>query len=383
MYKCVKRTAFLAVWLAVPSLTYAADLFSPPPFIQPEPLAPSSSWTGFYIGGGIGIQKMTSDLDIKSKNKSEAGDYHDCRRPYIGNISGNNQFINFQDDAGAKFNSALDCIANNNKLIDDNPNFKHFKDSNFNFSDDKEVNSDWEAFGTAMIGYDYQISRRLIIGAFANFDFGSTKTKFGQAYTGIPDGTYYTGTKANPNSVYAGQISDELLQDVTVSGDFESDYSFTIGGRLGYLFANQKTLGYILAGYSRTSIDGHLNYGIDGVAGNFNNVHSYDSVPISASQKISEDINGFTIGAGAEHKLNDNWSARLEYRYTWYENIEASFSEFAFSNDSKILPIDGQTTWARSTQTDTTVDIDPSVHSIRAVLSYKFGNKRSYIPPLK
>ncbi|MEM7619847.1 MAG: outer membrane beta-barrel protein [Pseudomonadota bacterium] len=369
-------------------------MFKPsmPIFSEPEVTMPSSSWTGLYVGGGIGIQKMTSDLDIKSKNKSESVSYHNCESgDYGGNITGNDKFINSGNNADEKFNYALNCMKNNEfkvpGLFQGNPSVGHFSDSNFNFSDSQEINSGWEAFGTAMIGYDYQISKRLIIGAFANFDFGSTETKFNQTYTGIPDGTYFTGTQQNPIEFNAGP---DLAQNVTVSGDFENDYSFTIGGRLGYLLANQKTLGYILAGYSRTSLDGSLNYSIDGVAGEFNgNYYSQESVPISASQKISEDINGFTVGAGAEHKLSDKWSARLEYRYTWYENVEASFSETAFGNESIIGPLGANVNGsahdvrARTTQTDTTVDIDPSVHSIRAVLSYKFANKQSYIPPLK
>lgn len=372
------------ILIAVPSLAHASSEIVEQyraVVIKAESHVPSSSWTGFYAGGGGGVQKIISDLDIKSKNKSEAANYHNCDVPDpsfgiqdTGPAEDRRTFINSGYNAGAKYDFARNCINSSTNVVTDNPVFSHFENSNFNFSDSKEVSSDWEAFGTAVIGYDYQVSKRFIVGAFADFDFGSTKTEFSQTYTGIPDGVYYGAN----GSFRAGQ---DLAQDVTISGDFENDYSFTLGGRIGYLLANQKTLGYISAGYSRTSIDGHLNYNISGDAGVFSHdTHDrpYDSVPISASQKISEDINGFTLGAGAEHKLNSNWSARLEYRYTWYENIKAKFSEFAFSDDSSIVnfnTVDGHSVNARTTQTDTTFDIDPNIHSVRAVLSYKFGKR--------
>lgn len=368
--RILSRVAILSVvGVCFSNAALAADLFTP--FPEPEPTR-KSSWTGFFLGGGLGLQKLDTDIDIDSRTSSESADYHKCldangnHVKYDGDLSGKNKFINFGDDAKAKFDFALNCLENHENRILQHDWLKHYE-SEVNFSTNKEVESDWTVFGTVMAGYDYQVSNRVVVGAFVDLDFGSVDVNFDHHHNAIPVGDYW-----GKNGKYAS--NDDFAQDVSISGDLEKDFAFTLGGRIGYLLENEKTLGYVLAGYTRASMDGHIDLDISGTLGDFNNKHSYDYVPIAASQSISDNINGFTIGAGAEHRINNKWSARVEYRYTWFEDIEASFSETRFSNDSEITG-GGKNVWARSTTTQTDVDIDPSLHSIRAVLSYKFHDK--------
>jgi outer membrane immunogenic protein len=66
----------------------------------------------------------------------------------------------------------------------------------------------------------------------------------------------------------------------------------------------------------------------------------------SASFARDDYFNGFTLGAGIETLLGGGWSTKLEYRYSQFEN--------------KGLP-------------GSTLSMSPSLHAVRAGLTYKFG----------
>ncbi len=131
-----------------------------------------------------------------------------------------------------------------------------------------------------------------------------------------------------------------------------------------------------MAGYSSAKVSGSLDMTTTGDpllirGGTGPGRKSNRFVPTSASKNISETLHGLTVGAGAEHKFNSNWSVRLEYRYTWFSSIKEKLSALEYSNDS-LINGGGECTWARSTENDTTVEIDPSLQSVRATLTYKF-----------
>jgi outer membrane immunogenic protein len=112
----------------------------------------------------------------------------------------------------------------------------------------------------------------------------------------------------------------------TISGEFKNAWS--VGGRLGVL-SSPTTLWYGTAGYTQASVD--VNLGI--------------SVP---------DFNGYFVGGGVESQLGRGWSLKGEYRYSQY-----------------------------GSETVSGVDVEPSTHSARAVLSYKFGRRDDAAAPLK
>lgn len=66
-------------------------------------------------------------------------------------------------------------------------------------------------------------------------------------------------------------------------------------------------------------------------------------------EALSPTFDGYFVGAGVETFLRRNWTLKLEYR----------FSQFNSENLSDDCP------WL--------VDLEPSMHSARLVLSYKFG----------
>jgi outer membrane immunogenic protein len=111
-----------------------------------------------------------------------------------------------------------------------------------------------------------------------------------------------------------------------VSGELKSTWS--VGGRLGML-TSPTTLWYGSAGYTQINVD--------------------LSVPIDLPT-----FRGYFLGGGVESQLGGGWSVRGEYRFSQFES-----------------------------ETVGAVDVDPTMHTFRAVLSYKFGDRREEIRPLK
>jgi outer membrane immunogenic protein len=140
-------------------------------------------------------------------------------------------------------------------------------------------------FGTVTIGYDRVLRPGWVGGVFADYDFGSN-----------------ISTNVSGNSI-------------------DQNHSWSIGGRLGFL-TTPSTLIYGTGGYTQSEFD------------------VVDS---------SKTFNGYFVGAGVETFLRDNWTLKLEYRFS-------KFDEKTVYEDYCVKDTD-----------------EPSEHSARLVLSYKFG----------
>jgi|SRR5262245_32391726 outer membrane immunogenic protein len=141
-------------------------------------------------------------------------------------------------------------------------------------------------FGTVTLGYDRVIRPGWVGGVFADYDFSDISTD----------------------------------SDI---GSIDHSYSWAIGARLGFL-TNPGTLIYGTVGYTQAEFD------ISGLG--------------------SQTHDGYFVGAGIETFLRDNWTLKLEYRYSDFG------SETVF--DDRFVR----------------VELDPSIHTARLVLSYKFGH---------
>jgi len=148
-------------------------------------------------------------------------------------------------------------------------------------------------FGTVTIGYDRVIRPGWVAGVFADYDFGSSIS--------------------SDKSAFFGYVNTSL----------DHEYSWSIGARLGYL-VNPGTLIYGTAGYTQAELD----------------VFSYGSTT----------FDGYFVGAGIETFLRDNWTLKLEYRYSDFGEETVFDDRFA------------------------SAELDPSTHTARLVLSYKFGH---------
>lgn len=114
---------------------------------------------------------------------------------------------------------------------------------------------------------------------------------------------------------------------VSATAATHTDMAWTIGGRVGYL-VTPSTLLYGLAGYT------NQGFSTLGFAGN-------GATVFSSSDRLS----GITVGPGLEFMIAKGWSTRLEYRYSAFETRTLA---------------NGET-------------IQPSMHTVRAGLAYKFG----------
>ncbi|HEX5999910.1 MAG TPA: outer membrane beta-barrel protein [Hyphomicrobiaceae bacterium] len=121
-----------------------------------------------------------------------------------------------------------------------------------------------------------------------------------------------------------GAETDANFGDIGAS--FDQNYSWAIGARLGFL-TNPSTLVYGTAGYTQSEFEVSFLGG-------------------SADQTFG----GYFVGAGIETYLRPNWTAKLEYRFSQYDGEDFNTGGF--------------------------LDVEPSTHAVRAVLSYKFGGPR-------
>ena len=76
--------------------------------------------------------------------------------------------------------------------------------------------------------------------------------------------------------------------------------------KLGKVINNQY-MPYILGGITATKLEGTLING-------------------GASVKSSDTVAGFTVGAGLEFKINRNWHARVQYRFSKYSDAKFNYT---------------------------------------------------------
>lgn len=125
-------------------------------------------------------------------------------------------------------------------------------------------------FGTVVVGYDRQLTSRIVAGIFADYDFVSNVST---------DATF-------------GPFSASIEQKNTLS----------VGARLGVL-SSPTTLWYGTAGYTQTEFD------LKGI--NFN-------LP---------DFKGYFVGVGVESQLVGGWNLRAEYRFSQFDSESIFFEE--------------------------------------------------------
>ena len=193
--------------VAAMSAVQAADLVRETPPTPPVVVAQGYGWTGFYlgIGGGAGaiVHKLSSNFG-----------------PLI--------------NQGATGTASLNGIGGEG------------------------------IFGEVTAGYDYMMTDRLLVGAFADARLGNIGPEL---------------------DVPGGKITGE------------ADYGFDVGARVGYL-VTPTSLVYVLGGYSWQ--------------------HFHLSSDPSGLVDIKHNSSGFIAGVGLETALRGNWSLKTEYRYAQY-----------------------------------------------------------------
>jgi outer membrane immunogenic protein len=231
----------VAFALAIVTSNAAADGVDrryPQTIAAPQPYLAPPTWTGFYIGAGVGGGAVVHDLSVR-------------------------------DDIGSLLN--FDGIGGEG------------------------------VFGTAIVGFDWQVGATTVLGVFADYDFSDIST-------------------------------DVRVLDGLISAGIDHDNSWSVGARLGFL-SSPSTLWYATAGYTEADFEAFVRN---------------DGTAFSADRTFS----GYFVGGGVDTRLAaSNWFLRLEYRFTEFD------SDRVFEDD--LGPV--------------RVEVEPSMHTARATLTYKFG----------
>ncbi len=166
---------------------------------------------------------------------------------------------------------------------------------------------------TAEIGFDYQFANNFVAGI--QFD--------------------YTHSSINT-------VAELDLNEPGFTGyKLEASDNYTVAGRIGYL-PSPETLVYGLIGWTWTDFEQDLQFLGENIA----------------TEVVNDfDADGLTVGAGIETVLLENVTGKLEYRYTNYETLNVFEGNLPGLGDFPGPPFE--------------LNNDPSLQTIRAVVSYK------------
>jgi outer membrane immunogenic protein len=178
------------------------------------------------------------------------------------------------------------------------------------------------AFGTVTLGYDQQLSGPWVAGVFVDNDWGNKneRTRFADV----------------------GGFSDDRLSQ-------KDRHAWSVGGRFGVL-SSPTTLFYVSGGWTQVSTEADLSFVL---------------TDNERSLSLGRHREGWFVGAGIETQLGwlgSGFSLRGEYRFARLDDDRRSLTleEGCGVDCNRRLEFDR--------------DID--VHSVRAVLVYKFGRNQ-------
>ncbi len=190
------------------------------------------------------------------------------------------------------------------------------------------------------------------------------------------DGDWYSNMEADAKAesaqatIVAFPVDLDVITAQSVKAEVEQNWSVTVGGRLGFL-VTPDTLLYALGGYTWADVDANVRVAFsdpaDAIGGGFGTT--------DFRLRMDDRVEGYTVGGGVETKLRDHVSLKFEYRYTDLDGESAKASDSdAFVSPG---PIDFGTPvgLAARFRSAADADVDLDIHTVRAVLSYKFGHR--------
>jgi outer membrane immunogenic protein len=153
------------------------------------------------------------------------------------------------------------------------------------------------------------------VGATVGGQLGCNR-QFGHLVVGGETDFNYFGLKKSISTTLPAALVDPALQSVTTNSSIETRWLFTARGRLGYAW--DTWLVYGTGGLAMTRIDASANY---------SNLIVRVNPPVLAENEFASASTtkvGWTVGAGVEHAISKNWTAKLEYLYADFGSVAAS-----------------------------------------------------------
>jgi opacity protein-like surface antigen len=366
----------LLVGVAVPFIATAGQAVAEglPPMgdIKPPAVVAGPTWSGLYVGAGIGAGVLSNDFSGEEQKKRK-----DCEKSHHNGVGHNVGYHNGADYGGVHYSGGHyhnGAHHNGSDYDGDRYNGDHHSGTGHNgnypngagyngahhsgaghngdhhsgagFSGVHNGGADYTGDHHTGVGYNvalynggprdydnaghhneghhgpaYECKLEYSTESFGGNDTGDIGV-FGTVTVGY-DRVLHRGWVGGVFADYdfGSNISAGVAAPLQ-GGSLDHNSSWAVGARLGYLVAPSVLL-YGAAGYTQGDFE------LSGLA--------------------SRTFGGYFVGAGIETLLHRSWSLRLEYR----------FSQFA-----------GETVAADA---NTSVDLEPSIHSARLVLTYKLG----------
>jgi opacity protein-like surface antigen len=217
---------------------------------------------------------------------------------------------------------------------DDGPDedFSHFLDLN--------DLGDGSGLGTVEVGFDFQLGERIVAGIQGDYTFANFNSEASD-YTCRDDGGL----------------------DVDCTGlraQVDTDSMWTVAARLGVL-SSPETLWYGLIGWTSAKVDarGQLLAALD----------DDDPIDVLTPDIFDDDdrVDGITFGGGIETMLSQNFTLKLEGRYTKLGDIKDSV---VYPDDDE-PELEGVDSEVDAEIDEYHYDFDSDILSVRAVLSWR------------
>jgi opacity protein-like surface antigen len=210
-------------------------------------------------------------------------------------------------------------------------------DLDFDITQDLNDLGDGSGLATVEAGFDFQLGERFVAGIQGDFTFSNFQSEARHLTIFDPD----------------GNIDFEGPETYGLATRVELDDIWTVAARFGFL-SSPETLWYGLIGWSWANVD---------VKGALLLADEEDD-PLETFDILDDDesVGGITFGGGIETMLTQNFTLKVEGRYTNLDNVKGGCTECD-------IDIDGEN--VVGTVDDIDYKFDSNILSVRAVLSWR------------
>lgn len=294
--------------------------------------APIDTWTGFSVGVGGGIGILNGDLKTNA-----------ARTDTIGVCILDCGFTLDLLDINQDYASTLDDLGGTG------------------------------GFFTVQGAYDYQFAPRWVVGAFVDADWsnigGSSKQSSSASLTLLPGSIPGDLPEEIPEEILDGIGGFNVpLGAATIKSEITTDWSISVGGRLGWL-ASPSTLLYVVGAYTHQELStAQVKVSIADPLKPLGELGLDINSPTSLLVKLPDSLDGFSLGGGGEVKVGGPWTLKLEYRWT---HLEGSAAKASSKKDQCCVGFELIGLY-RNVESTASADLDLDIHTVRGAVTYHF-----------